>query len=156
MKKLLVLITVLFAGVQLSSASSYKLDAVALETKFSSAEEISMDEINVNISNLPSLSAAEKDKVMAGLLGIVCGGLGLHRFYMGQNKAGFIYLGAFCGLSLIYGVISVVTAGIGSVLFPMVMVPSLIGAIDGVMYLIATDEEFKQKYLGNQKFIQWL
>ncbi|MEY2898905.1 MAG: hypothetical protein RL138_958 [Bacteroidota bacterium] len=149
MKKLLVLIAVLFAGVQLSFASSYRLDAVALETKFSSAEEISMDEINVNISNLPSLSAAEKDKVMAGLLGIVCGGLGLHRFYMGQNKAGFIYLGAFCGLALAGAVT-------GGLLAPLVAVPHLIGVVDGVMYLIATDEEFKQKYLGNQKFIQWL
>jgi TM2 domain-containing membrane protein YozV len=156
MKNLLVLITVLFAGVQLSFASSYKLDAVALETKFSSAEEFTMDEINVSIANLATLSAGEKDKLTAGLLGIVCGGFGIHRFYMGQSKAGFIYLGAFCGLSFIYGVISVVTAGIGSVLFPIVLVPSLIGAIDGVMYLIATDEEFKQKYLGNQKFIQWL
>lgn len=156
MKKVTLFLSFLILSIGLTKASSFKLDAASLETKFASAKEISIDEINTGISNFPSLSREDKNKVVAGLLGIACGGIGLHRFYMGQNKAGLVYVGAFCGISLIYSALTIISAGIGSLFFPILFIPHLVGVIDGIMYFVASDEEFKQKYLDNDKYIQWL
>jgi TM2 domain-containing membrane protein YozV len=149
MKYFLVLVSFYIFSVEISQASSFKIDQCRLELTFASAKEISLNEIQIDLLPSSNLNEAQKDKVIAGLLGIVCGGIGLHRFYLGQSEAGFIYLGAFCGLILIGSVSS-------GFLMPFAFAPHLLGIFDGILYLVATDEEFKQKYLGNQKFIQWL
>jgi TM2 domain-containing membrane protein YozV len=156
MKKVVLFLSVLILSIGLSKASSFKLDAASMETKFAAAQEISVDQISQNLFHFSTLSNGEKDKVVAGLLGIACGGIGLHRFYMGEKKAGLMYVGALCGMSLIYGAISVLSAGIGTLLYPILFIPHLIGVIDGIMYFVASDDEFQQKYMGNDKFIQWL
>ncbi len=35
-----------------------------------------------------------KDKTAAGIIALFLGGIGIHRFYLGQNLLGCIYLGA--------------------------------------------------------------
>ncbi|WP_309641225.1 NINE protein [Flavobacterium sp.] len=72
----------------------------------------------------------ENKKVVAGILGILLGGLGIHKFILGYTNEGIIQI-----------VISVVTCGIGSV----------IGLIEGIIYLTKTDEEFYQMYQVNKK-----
>jgi TM2 domain-containing membrane protein YozV len=136
MKKLLVLIAVLFAGVQLSFASSYKLDALALETKFASAQELKISEIDMTMLTQQTQVKSEVSRIAAAVIGVFCGTLGIHRFYMGHTNAGIVYL-----------VVGVVTAG---------TVTSVVGLIDGIIYLLATDEEFTAKYLHNDKIIQWI
>lgn len=136
MKKLLVLIVVLFSGVQLSLASSYKLNAVDLETKFASAQELKISEIDMTMLTQQTQVKAEVSRIAAAVIGIFCGSVGIHRFYMGHTNAGIVYL-----------VVGVVTAG---------TVTSVVGLIDGIIYLLATDEEFQQKYANNSGLIQWL
>lgn len=80
--------------------------------------------------NLPSDIANRK--LIAGLLGILLGGLGVHKFYLGMTTAGVIQL-----------VIGVVTCGVGS----------LIGLIEGIIYLTKSDADFYQTYLVEKK--QW-
>ena len=65
-----------------------------------------------------------KNKVVAGVLGIVLGGLGVHHFYLGSNMAGVICLvGACCfGLS------------------------GLVGLVEGIMLLVMPDAEFDARY----------
>lgn len=72
---------------------------------------------------------AEK-KIVAGILGILLGGLAIHKFYLGYTKEGVIQL-----------VISVCTCGLGG----------LIGLIEGIIYLTKSDEEFVATYITGKK-----
>jgi TM2 domain-containing membrane protein YozV len=74
-------------------------------------------------------AGAEK-KVVAGVLGILLGGLGIHKFYLGYTKEGIIQL-----------IIGVVTCGIGGI----------IGLIEGIIYLTKSDEDFVATYVTNKK-----
>lgn len=69
-------------------------------------------------------------KLIAGLLGILLGGFGVHKFYLGYTKAGIIQI-----------IVTFLTCGIGSV----------IGLIEGILYLVKTDEEFEETYVRNTK-----
>lgn len=75
------------------------------------------------------IPGAEK-KVLAGVLGIVLGAWGVHRFILGDATGGIIRI-----------VITVVTCGIGG----------LIGLIEGIIYLTKSDEEFVQTYIVEKK-----
>jgi TM2 domain-containing membrane protein YozV len=69
-------------------------------------------------------------KIVAGILGILLGGLGIHKFYLGYTTAGIIQI-----------VITVVTCGIGG----------LVGLIEGIIYLTKSDQEFVDTYVKGQK-----
>jgi TM2 domain-containing membrane protein YozV len=79
-----------------------------------------------------------KSKVAAGLLGIFLGGLGIHKFYLGYSKEGLIML-----LVCLLG--GVVTCGAAA------GVMSIIGLIEGIIYLTKSDTEFAQLYVSGQK-----
>ncbi|MBI4917006.1 MAG: TM2 domain-containing protein [Acidobacteria bacterium] len=78
----------------------------------------------------PHTTTQENKKLICGLLGILLGGLGIHRFMLGDTKGGVIRI-----------VITVVTCGVGSI----------IGLIEGIIYLTKTDQEFYQIYQVEQK-----
>lgn len=80
-------------------------------------------------------AGAEK-KIVAGILGILLGGLGIHKFVLGYTKEGVIML-----LVCILGALVVVG--------PMVM--GLIGLIEGIIYLTKSDEEFVATYVNGKK-----
>ena len=70
-----------------------------------------------------------KSKVAAGILGILLGAFGAHKFYMGWTKEALIML-----------LVSILTCGFGAI----VMGP--IGLIEGIIYLTKSDQEFYQLY----------
>lgn len=72
----------------------------------------------------------ENKKVMAGILAILLGSLGIHKFILGYTKEGIIQI-----------IVTFVTCGIGSI----------IGLIEGIIYLTKSDEEFYQTYQENKK-----
>lgn len=82
---------------------------------------------------LEGKAAADK-KMLAGILGIVLGGFGIHKFILGYQKEGIIML-----------VISVATCGFGYTVI------GIIGLIEGIMYLTKSDEEFVETYITNKK-----
>lgn len=75
-----------------------------------------------------------KDKIAAGILGILLGALGIHKFYLGYKKEGLIML-----------LVSLLTFGIGA------CVMEVIGIIEGVIYLTKSDEEFQATYVDSYK-----
>ena len=75
------------------------------------------------------IPGAEK-KILAGILGILLGGLGIHRFVLGDATGGILRI-----------VITIVTCGAGS----------LIGLIEGIIYLTKSDEEFVETYINQKK-----
>ena len=76
-------------------------------------------------------NGAEK-KIAAGIFGILLGGFGVHRFYLGDTQGGLIRIA-----------ITIVTCGIGQ----------LIGLVEGIIYLTKSDEDFAQTYIVERK--QW-
>lgn len=64
-----------------------------------------------------------KNKIAAGLFGILLGNLGVHKFYLGRPGMGILYL-----------------------LFCWTGIPGVIGLIEGIVYLTLSDEEFAQKH----------
>ncbi|MEZ6192595.1 MAG: TM2 domain-containing protein [Phycisphaerales bacterium] len=69
-------------------------------------------------------------KVLAGVLGILFGGLGIHRFILGDAVGGILRI-----------VITICTCGAGSI----------IGLIEGIIYLTKSDEEFVETYINQKK-----
>ena len=75
------------------------------------------------------LPGADK-KVLAGILGIILGGFGVHKFILGYTQEGIIQI-----------VITLVTCGVGSI----------VGLIEGIIYLTKSDEEFVATYVEGRK-----
>ncbi len=89
------------------------------------------------------VAGAEK-KLAAGICGILLGGLGVHKFILGYNQEGVILISVY----VLAIVITMITCGIG---FPLIFVPTIIGIIEGIIYLTKSDEEFVQTYVLNKK-----
>jgi len=102
--------------------------------------------------------AGPKSKIAAGLLGILLGGLGAHKFYLGSWGWGLIFLACspFCGGGILYTLITFVTLGFGAILFPLLFVGSICGLIEGIIYLTMSDEAFAEKYpVETQGAFRW-
>ncbi|HCN06730.1 MAG TPA: hypothetical protein DIT01_02275 [Lentisphaeria bacterium] len=78
---------------------------------------------------MSTIPGADK-KVLVGVLGILLGGLGIHRFVLGDTAGGIWRI-----------VITVGTCGAGGI----------IGLIEGIIYLTKTDEEFVATYIDGDK-----
>ncbi len=72
----------------------------------------------------------DSKRVLAGVMGILLGGLGIHRFVLGDTTGGILRI-----------VITLVTCGFGS----------LIGLIEGIIYLTKSDADFVQTYQVQKK-----
>jgi TM2 domain-containing membrane protein YozV len=88
---------------------------------------------------MSTIPGAEK-KIAAGVCGILLGWLGVHKFILGYTAEGLVLLCSFFGFSFL----AVVTCGLAS---PLIGVPGLIGLIEGIIYLVKTDQEFVATYL---------
>lgn len=85
--------------------------------------------------------------MMAGILAILLGGFGVHKFVLGMTTPGIIMV----SVMIVSIIIAVVSCGIAS---PIVIVPGIIGLVEGIIYLTKSDEEFIRLYQGpNPK--QW-
>ncbi len=87
-------------------------------------------------------AGGENKKVLVGILAIILGSLGVHKFLLGYQKEGFILLGAS-----IVGYITVCFV-VGSFIL---MATGIIGLIEGIIYLTKTDEEFYTTYQVGKK-----
>ena len=81
-------------------------------------------------------------KILAGILGILFGSLGIHKFVLGYNKEGGILL----GLTLVGFVLTCIGIGVF-----IVWITGLIGLIEGIVYLTKSDQEFYDTYQANKK-----
>jgi TM2 domain-containing membrane protein YozV len=73
-------------------------------------------------------------KIVAGILGILLGAFGIHKFYLGYTKEGVIML-----------LVSVLTLGFGGFFM------GVIGLIEGILYLTKPDAEFVATYITGKK-----
>ena len=87
----------------------------------------------------PGALAGGKNRVTAGILAILLGSLGIHKFYLGYTTPGFIML----GLSVVLGFLT------GGIVTGLV---STIGVIEGILYLTRSDVEFYNTYVKGTKY----
>jgi TM2 domain-containing membrane protein YozV len=87
-----------------------------------------MDVIDEKGNVVPSTE--ESKRVIAGILAILLGTFGVHKFVLGYTKEGIIQL-----------ILSVVTCGI----------LGIIGFIEGIVYLTKSDDEFIYTYQTNKR-----
>ncbi len=83
-------------------------------------------------------TSGAKDHVAAGLLGIFLGFLGVHKFYLGYNTAGFIML----AVTVIGGILTMSVAACAI---------WVIGIVEGIIYLAKSQSEFEQMYIVNKR-----
>ena len=81
--------------------------------------------------------AYAKSKIAAGLLAIFLGWLGIHKFYLGYTGPGVVLL--LCG-----------TIGLFVFFIPPI-IASIMGLIEGIIYLTKPDDEFDQEYVVQRK-----
>lgn len=94
-----------------------------------------MNVIDENGNTIPN---QESKRVLAGVLAIVLGGLGIHKFVLGYTKEGIIMLiGTF--------ILGVITCGIAA------WIVAVIGLVEGIIYLTKSDEEFIYTYQTNDR-----
>jgi TM2 domain-containing membrane protein YozV len=73
-------------------------------------------------------------KVIGGILAIILGGFGIHKFMLGYQKEGLIML-----------LVSVLSC------FSLYPIMHVIGIVEGIMYLTKSDEEFVRTYITDKK-----
>jgi TM2 domain-containing membrane protein YozV len=89
------------------------------------------------------ISSRASNKLAAGLCGILLGGLGIHKFILGYTNAGVIML----VVSLVGGFVGLFTC----VTFVAPWAMSIIGLVEGIIYLTKSDEEFVRTYVDGRK-----
>ncbi|NJL01463.1 MAG: TM2 domain-containing protein [Spirulinaceae cyanobacterium RM2_2_10] len=86
----------------------------------------------------PTVQDANSKKIAAGILAILLGTFGVHKFVLGYSSEGIVML-------LVGLVAGVVTCGMAT------LVIWAIGLAEGIIYLTKTDEEFLNTYLLGKK-----
>lgn len=85
-----------------------------------------------------TFQSTDNKKILAGILAILLGTFGVHKFILGYNKEGIIMLAATI-------VLGVATCG------AFAWVVSVIGLIEGIIYLTKTDADFYNTYQVGKK-----
>ncbi|AEE18963.1 TM2 domain-containing protein [Dokdonia sp. Hel_I_63] len=102
------------------AASNFANEAKDTANEFGNSAKEEWNKVNTGVSN----------KVLIGIMGIIFGYLGIHKFMLGYTKEGLIQLGA-----------TIVTCGAAGI----------VGFIEGIIYLTKSDEDFHTTYVVNKK-----
>ncbi len=92
------------------------------------ANQVMCVKCGVRLSGGSSGGALANKKIIAGICGILVGGLGVHKFYLGSWGWGILYI-FFC----------------------WTYIPAIVGLIEGIIYLTMDETKFNQKYCSGAK-----
>ncbi len=102
------------------------------QLEFTSSVQSPPDQIKTTVSKTTSNT---EQKLIAGALAFLFGAFGVHKFFLGYKKEGFIMLA-----------VAVLTIGIGGNYLMFI-----IGIIEGIIYLTKSDKEFTKTYITNKR-----
>lgn len=92
--------------------------------------------------NQPELPKPESKRVLAGVLALILGPFGVHKFVLNYQREGLFLLGltvlGFATACLQIGILFLAIAGV-------------VSFIEGIIYLTKTDDEFYEIYQRNKK-----
>ena len=77
-----------------------------------------------------------KNRITAGILALLVGGFGVHKFYLGYNNQGIILL---------------LMSTIGMILVFPLFASGIIALSEAIIYLTSSDQKFYDTYEANQK-----
>jgi TM2 domain-containing membrane protein YozV len=120
------------------SAKEFSEDAKESAKDFSENAKKTANEFTAGAKEAFSGAGGENKKILAGILAIILGSLGIHKFILGYQKEGIIML----AITLVVGFF---TCGIGA------SAMGLVGVIEGIIYLTKSDEEFYNTYQVGRK-----
>lgn len=169
--KFLLFVLVAFFCAFHARASIYKLDHSAINLKFELASCVDLgflatDEYLIPNTKVDRESVNQKYVV---LLAVCCGTLGLHRFYMGHTKAGFIHLGGTL-LTVLVGILgynyimnysitnanvlnwafySIIGIGLYAIIWGVKLVYNV---VEGIAYLRSDEERFYKKLVVDKRY----
>ncbi len=95
-----------------------------------------------NYQSANYLQDANSKKILTGILAIILGHLGIHKFVLGYNTEGIILI--------IMALIGYLTTCFFIGYF-VLFVAGIIGLVEGIIYLTKSDEEFYNTYIRNKK-----
>jgi TM2 domain-containing membrane protein YozV len=125
------------------SAKNFSEETKKSANEFSEGAKRTANEFTTGAQEAFGGSGGDNKKLIAGILAIILGSLGIHKFILGYQKEGLILLGitvasyllmCFFGLGLLF-----------------VWIPGVIGLIEGIIYLTKTDAEFYNTYQVGKK-----
>tara|TARA_R110002049_G_scaffold7795_5_gene44022 strand:- start:11787 stop:12254 length:468 start_codon:yes stop_codon:yes gene_type:complete len=127
-----------FAKDAKESAKEFAEDTKEASKDFGQEAKKSANEFKEGLAS----AGGDNKKLLAGILAIVFGQLGVHKFILGYQKEGIIMLVAtvvgYATMCLIIGSF-------------IVMATFIVGVIEGIIYLTKTDEEFYNTYQVGKK-----
>lgn len=91
-------------------------------------------EENTNALDPAINQEVQNKKMVAGILAILLGGLGIHKFYLGYTMAGLIMI-----------LVSILSLGF------LAWIMSIIGIVEGIIYLTKPNDQFKSTYMDNKR-----
>ena len=98
-----------------------------------------------------------KSRTTAGILAILLGQIGVHKFYLGHVGIGFLHIvisfTAFfvsCGVGCVVGIFTFGAGFLVGILIALLIIWG-IGIVEGIMYLTKTDEEFYRIYVVERR-----
>ena len=109
-----------------------------LKSEIKSLQKDESPNIDEDLSNA-GLDELKSRRTTIGILAIIFGFLGVHKFMLGYKREGFILL----AISIFGGII---TCGIA------VIFTDIIGIIEGIMILNKTPMQFKKTYIDKKTF----
>lgn len=114
--------------------------AVGMAVDFQPSDEEAVS-IYADLDAVKSTSSGGKNRVTAGVLAILLGWLGIHKFYLGYTGVGILFL-------------LVNTIG-WAITWLLAFIPnwalSIIAVIEGILYLTKSDQEFQKIYVEGRK-----
>lgn len=91
----------------------------------------------------PAVREFAEKKIAAGIRGILLGQFGIHKFILGLHTPAVIMLVTTCFSYILGSCLVVPYLGVG--------VMAVIGVVEGVLYLLKSDEEFYETYAVRRK-----
>ncbi|MBD3661416.1 MAG: NINE protein [Arenibacter algicola] len=122
-----------FAEDTKEAAKEFKEDTKEAAKDFGQEAKKTADEFKEGLAS----AGGDNKKLLAGILAILFGWLGVHKFILGYQKEGIIMA--------VVGVLGWFLCGIPT------MLVSIVGLIEGIMYLTKSDEEFYNTYQAGRK-----
>jgi len=129
-----------FAQEAKEEAKEFAEEAKEATKEFAEGAKETAKEFTDNLKE--ATNNGENKKLLAGILAIILGSLGVHKFILGYQKEGLILAGVT--------ILGIATSCIiiGAFFY---WIPGLIGLIEGIIYLTKSDEEFYNTYQAGKK-----
>lgn len=124
------------------STNNFGDDTKKAANEFGKGAKKTANEFSKGAKEAFSGAGGENKRILSGILAIIFGSLGVHKFILGYQKEGIILL--------VVSIVGYATVcfGVGGIIL---MATWVIGVIEGIIYLTKTDEEFYNTYQVGKK-----